>query len=88
MNTVERGRKPRRKPSAAQQEKTAARKAEIELAVEAIQDDAPDFMAFLARWGDRYNENNLRRLWVASTQRDVLAQVPDLAGDGPAGPQR
>ena len=46
MSATMAARKPRRKPSAAQQEKTAARKAEIELAAEAIQDDAPDFAAF------------------------------------------
>jgi hypothetical protein len=82
MNTVERGRKPRRKPSAARQEKTAARKAEIELAVEAIQDDAPDFMAFLARWGDRYNENNLRRLWVQAPNATCLHKFPTWRGMG------
>ena len=69
--TITRGR-PRRKPSAAQQEKAAARKAEIELAAEAVQDDAPDFVAFLARWGDRYNHNNLRRLWVQAPRATCL----------------
>lgn len=43
---------------------TEARKAEITRLAEAVDGDAPDFAAFLARWGDRYNENNLRRLWV------------------------
>jgi hypothetical protein len=57
-------RKPRRKMSTARKEQLEARKAEIELAAEAINEDAPDFRAFLARWGDRYNVNNLRRLWV------------------------
>ena len=82
MNTVERGRKPRRKPSAARQEQTAARKAEIELAVEAIQDDAPDFMAFLARWGDRYNHNNLCRLWVQAPNATCLHKFPTWRGMG------
>jgi hypothetical protein len=57
-------RKPARKMSAARREQLEARKAEIELAAKAVDEDAPDFGAFLARWGDRYNINNLRRLWV------------------------
>lgn len=58
-------RKPgRRKTSPKRQQELAVRKAEIEAAAEAVEDDAPDFAAFLARWGDRYSHNNLRRLWV------------------------
>ena len=82
MGTTMAARKPRRKPSAAQQEKTAARKAEIELAAEAIQDDAPDFRAFLARWGDRYNENNLRRLWVQAPRATCLHKFSTWRGMG------
>ena len=72
----------RRRPSAKRQEETAARKAEIELAAEAIQDDAPDFVAFLARWGDRYNENNLRRLWVQAPNATCLHKFPTWRGMG------
>jgi hypothetical protein len=57
-------RRPARKMSAERKEQLDARKAEIELAGEAVDDSDPDVAAFLARWGDRYNENNLRRLWV------------------------
>lgn len=88
MSTTITERKPRRKPSAAQQEKSAARKAEIELAAEAVQDDAPDFAAFLARWGDRYNVNNLRRLWVQAPRATCLHKFNTWRGYGPAGPQR
>jgi hypothetical protein len=53
-----------RKTSPERQQALEARKADIEQAAEAVSEDAPDFAAFLARWGDRYNVNNLRRLWV------------------------
>jgi len=72
----------RRKPAARRQEETAARKAEIELAAEAINDDAPDFAAFLARWGDRYNDNNLRRLWVQAPRATCLHKYGTWQGMG------
>jgi hypothetical protein len=54
----------RRKPSAAKQAEVAARKADIELAAAAADRSTSDVQAFLARWGDRYSENNLIRLWI------------------------
>ncbi len=72
----------RRRPSAKRQEETAARKAEIERGAEAIEDDAPDFMAFLARWGDRYNDNNLRRLWVQAPRATCLHKYGTWQGMG------
>ena len=53
-----------RRISAARREQADARKNAIEVAAKAVNDDEPDFREFLARWGDRYNVNNLRRLWV------------------------
>lgn len=61
---------------------TEARKAEIELLVENIEDDAPDFHAFLARWADRYAENNLRRLWVQCPNATCLHKFTTWQGMG------
>ena len=61
-------RKTRRGPSQATQD----RHAQIELAVTTINDEAPDFGAFLHRWADRYAENNLRRLWVQAPNATAL----------------
>ncbi len=52
--------KTRRGPSQASQE----RQAEVELAVQGINHEAPDFHVFLARWDTRYAEANLERLWI------------------------
>lgn len=76
------GRRPQRRTSAKRQAESDARKAEIELAAEAINDDAPDFMAFLARWGDRYNDNNLRRLWVQAPRATCLHKYGTWQGMG------
>lgn len=65
-------RKPARKMSAERQQQLEARKAGIEQAAESVSDDAPDFAAFLARWGSRYNVNNLRRLWVQAPRATCL----------------
>lgn len=59
-----------------------ARRAEIEKATDAIDDDAPDFRAFLARWGDRYGVNNLRRLWVQCPRATCLHMLPTWRGMG------
>ena len=72
----------RRRPSAKRQEETEARKAAIELAAEAVRDDEPDFHAFLARWGDRYNTNNLRRLWVQAPRATCLHKFNTWRGMG------
>ena len=62
--------------------KNDERKAEIELAVQVIDDDAPDFRAFLARWAGRYNENNLRRLWVQAPRATCLHKFGTWRGMG------
>jgi hypothetical protein len=49
-----------------------ARKAQIESAAEDLDEEAPDFAAFLARWGDRYSVTNLRRLWVQAPGATAL----------------
>ena len=56
------GRKQRRGPSQATQD----RQAEVELAAAAVDDEAPDYAAFLARWVPLgiYAEANLQRLFV------------------------
>ena len=71
-----------RKPSAKRQQETEDRKAEIESAAEAVNEDAPDFAAFLARWGDRYNVNNLRRLWVQAPRATCLHKYGTWRGMG------
>jgi hypothetical protein len=75
-------RKPRRKVSDERVQEIEARRAEIEAAAEAIDDTEPDFVAFLARWGDRYNENNLRRLWVQAPRATCLHKFPTWRGMG------
>ena len=75
-------RKPTRRKSPERQAQLEARKAEIERAAEAIDDDDPDFVAFLARWGDRYGENNLRRLWVQYPRATCLHKFPTWQGMG------
>ena len=82
MSGAATARKPRRKPSAERQQAIAARKAEIEQAAEDVQDDAPDFLAFLAGWGDRYNHNNLRRLWVQAPRATCLHKYGTWQGMG------
>jgi hypothetical protein len=64
------------------QQKTDARKAEIERAAENIDEDAPDFGAFLRRWAGRYNENNLRRLWVQAPGATCLHKYGTWQGMG------
>jgi hypothetical protein len=64
VTTVTVARKRARKTSPERQQQLEARKAGIEQAAESVDEDAPDFAAFLARWGDRYQVNNLKRLWV------------------------
>jgi hypothetical protein len=76
MTSTKATRRPRRQPSAARQEELTARKAEIERAAESVDDDAPDFAAFLARWGGRYAESNLRRLWVQCPRATCLHKFP------------
>jgi hypothetical protein len=65
-------RKPRRKMSDARREELEARRNEIELAAEKVDQEAPDFSAFLARWGNRYGVNNLCRLWVQAPRATIL----------------
>jgi N-terminal domain of anti-restriction factor ArdC len=62
----------RTRRSSARQQQTEARKAEIELAAKAVDGDEPNFREFLRRWGTRYNENNLARLWVQAPTATVL----------------
>lgn len=79
VNTKSRaGRKTRRGPSQATQD----RQAEIELATAAINDDEPDFHAFLARWSDRYAEANLQRLWVQAPNATTLHKFGTWRGMG------
>ncbi len=70
--------KTRRGPSQATQE----RQAEIELAIQSVDDDAPDLAAFLARWGGRYSEHNLKRLWVQAPRATVLHKFGTWRGMG------
>lgn len=72
MGTATATRKPRRKMSATRTQELDQRKAAIEEAAEHVDQEAPDFRAFLARWGDRYNINNLIRLWVQAPSATVL----------------
>ena len=58
------------------------RKAAIEVAVQSIDDDEPDFRAFLARWADRYAESNLRRLWVQAPRATCLHRYGTWQGMG------
>lgn len=75
-------RRPRRKVSDARRAEIDARRAEIETAAEAINEEAPDFRAFLARWGTRYNVNNLRRLWVQAPNATCLHKFGTWQGMG------
>ena len=75
-------RRPRRKISDERRQEIEARRAEIEAAAEAIDEDEPDFVAFLARWGTRYNENDLRRLWVQAPRATCLHKFPTWQGMG------
>lgn len=68
----------RRKPKASSEE----RKAEVELLVQGINDEAPDFIEFLRKWGDRYGENNLRRLWVQYPRATCLHKFNTWQGMG------
>jgi len=54
----------RRVKSPAKAAELELRKAAIEAAADAVDQDAPDFHAFLARWSGRYSDGNLIRLWV------------------------
>jgi hypothetical protein len=68
-----------RKPSKAQQDRKTRneeRRAEVEVMTQAINDEAPDYLAFLNRWGDRYGQNNLNRLWVQYPRATVLHKFP------------
>jgi hypothetical protein len=67
---------------AAHKAEVEARRAAIQLAADAINDEAPDFKAFLARWGNRYAENNLRRLWVQCPRATCLHMLPTWRGMG------
>ena len=62
----------RRGPSQATQDRQAA----VELAITTIGDDTPDYAAFRARWGDRYAEANLARLWVQCPHATALHFLP------------
>jgi hypothetical protein len=57
-----------RKKSPAKAAELELRKATIETAAEAVDQNAPDFHEFLARWGTRYSVSNLVRLWVQCPQ--------------------
>jgi hypothetical protein len=72
------GRKTRRGPSQA----TEDRRAEVELAASAVNDEAPDFRAFLHRWQDRYAEANLARLWVQRPGATCLHKFGTWRGMG------
>jgi hypothetical protein len=71
-------RKTRRKPSA----ENEARKAEVELTVKAIDDEAPDYLVFLNRWSGRYAEANLQRLWVQAPGATCLHKFGTWRGMG------
>jgi len=72
----------RRQPSPAKAAALEARKTAIETAAEQVDRDAPDFRAFLALWGDRYNVNNLARLWVQCPGATQLHKFPTWQGMG------
>lgn len=59
---------------------TEARRAEVELAVQHIDGEAPGYLAFRARWGDRYSEANLARLWVQCPAATALHKFPTWRG--------
>ena len=70
--------KTRRGPSQATQD----RQAEVELATAGIDDDAPDYLAFLNRWQDRYADANLARLWVQAPNATILHKFGTWRGMG------
>ena len=72
------GSKAHRGPSQAAQD----RQAEVELAVTGINDETPDYGAFLARWGSRYGEANLARLWVQCPGATALHRFGTWHGTG------
>jgi hypothetical protein len=80
--TAATARRTARKTSPQHQQELEARKADIERAAEAVSEDAPEFAAFLARWGDRYNVNNLRRLWVQAPGATCLHKYGTWRGMG------
>src|SRR5450755_1382468 len=70
-------RKTHRGPSQATQDRQDA----VELAVQHI-DDTPDYAAFLNRWGTRYAEANLQRLWVQCPGATALHRFGTWRGMG------
>ena len=72
------GRKQRRGPSQATQD----RQAQVELAASTIDDEAPDYAAFLRRWADRYADANLARLWVQAPNATTLHKFGTWRGMG------
>lgn len=80
--TLGRARGKRRHATDAGREQTQARYAAIERAAESVDGDAPDFAAFLARWGDRYSPGNLRRLWVQAPGATCLHKFGTWHGMG------
>src|SRR5690242_1419351 len=72
------GRKTRRGPSQATQD----RQAEIELAASAVDGEEPDYGLFRARWADRYSEANLARLWVQMPGATILHKFGTWRGMG------
>lgn len=61
---------------------TEARQAEVELAITQVNDESPDFAAFIARWGDRYSASNLHRLWVQCPRATALHKFGTWRGMG------
>jgi hypothetical protein len=82
MGTATAVRRPRRQVSDERKAEIAKRYADIDQAAEAINDDEPDFREFLARWGTRYNVNNLRRLWVQYPRATCLHKFGTWQGMG------
>ena len=78
MTTATRSRKTHKGPSQATQD----RQAEIELLTEQVNDEAPDYAAFRARWENRYGEANLNRLWVQCPQATALHRFSTWRGMG------
>lgn len=82
MATATRSRKSSKSSKRGPNPQTEARKAEVELAAAAVNSDEPDFELFMARWGSRYNENNLRRLWVQAPNATCLHKFGTWRGMG------
>lgn len=74
MPTAVMTRKPRGsyKTSDKKRAESEQRKTDIELATKTIDGDEPDFLEFIRRFGKRYGENNLRRLWVQCPNATIL----------------